>query len=203
MTYSDIYKAVRWCFDEETPSDTLMNNIIKAHVGDALRWVCLHAPSELLTGTDSASLSSYVKEISTTPVNSMITLPADYLRLVRVRGNLWHRSVKDLISEDSEEYLQLSDENGASATIDRPQAALIETKNRKIELWPSVTSTVTLTYIATPTMQDDTTDSSQVDVPSLACSSFIYYLAYLTLSAYGDERAARMLEIATANLGTK
>jgi hypothetical protein len=44
-------------------------------------------------------------------------------------------------------------------------------------------------------------DSTEVGIPTQVETSFIYYLAYLLLTAYGDARAKGMYDVATLNLG--
>lgn len=255
MKALDIVKAVRWCIDEEAGNVSaleeasafdydsgahtdqgLMNNIIKNKIGTALRWVCLYAPAEQLSGGsassevsggssgtvsgDSVATSSsidIIKEETPTPSNQLITLDPAFIRLIRVKGNHWHRAImgESLIREDSGEYLQLRDPNGATATVDRPQAALINTKVKKVEVWPanyqsgetSVTDSFTVTYVVAPSAEDLSAldeqgwENVEVGVPPMVETSFIYYLAYLLLSAYGDPRAKSMFDIATLNLG--
>lgn len=247
MTINDIIKSVRWCIDEEavdpthldgasaydfdsTTTDTgLMNNIIKDKIGDALRWVCLYSPADLLIGSDetendeevSTGILVDIENPTVSPVTGQkagrIVLPENFIRLARVRVDGWHRAVCNPISEDSEEYLQLYDENGATATYDRPKAALIDKAVRELEVWPwnmgSVTPPIVLqdnveiTYIANTnpvaieeTVQGETTVVGYA-LPPKAKTSFIYYLAFLLLSAYNDTRATRMLDIAKMNLG--
>ena len=243
MQVVDIIKAVRWCIDEEAVNTTnldgasaydfggahtdigLMNNIIKSKIGDALRWVCLYAPTDLLGGSDEKTSDDPPVEIPTgvlvdvdsatvTPIPGQtagsITLASDFIKLARVRVSGWHRAIKDPIGEDSEEYLQLYDANGATATADRPQAALIERSTRKLEVWPwASTNTVSLTYVSAcePKGLDNQGQETSGDsitryaFPQRAKTAIIYYLAFLVLSAYEDSRAARMLEIAKMNLG--
>ena len=231
MLVSNIINSVRWCIDEEavnsanldgasvfdfdsqTTDSGLMNNIIKARIIDALRWISLYAPSDMLTGVSSDSSSSsessddsldiIAEDANATVTNNVITPEKTLVRVIRVKSTDWHRAIlgESLIKEDSGEYLQLRDTNGAAATNDRPQAALINTKTRKVEVWPG-TGTFTLTYISLPTLSvTEMTDSTPVGIPAALETSFIYYLAYLLLSAYGDGRAKNMLDIATLNLG--
>ena len=226
MTLSDIYKNVRWCFDEESvnganfdaasaysfdgeTTDTgLMNNIIKAKLSDAIRWVCLFAPAEQLSGggdDTGTSLNIVVDETGKySDANHRIKLGNDFIRLVRVRGNLWHRAVMgdSLLKEDSDEYLQLMDSDGAAATKERPQAALIETAEKQVEVWPDM-GAFELTKLRMPTASEiaSLSDNSNVNIPPLLQTSFLYYLAFLVLSAYEDSRANSMLEIAKMNLG--
>lgn len=222
MSIDSIVDAVRYCIDEEASNDTSfanasngdntkMNNIIKSKIGDAFHWLCLHAPAEVLTGNDGVSTTSIVADVTVassgitsipatgTAIGGYFAVATDFLRLVRVRGEGWHRAVMNPLSEDSEEYLQLYDSNGAEATVERPQAALILSATKKIEVYPKPTS-VTYTYIKDPLAGGTNYSTTNPLIPSKAQGAFVYYLAFLTLSAYGDSRAPRMLEIAQMNL---
>ncbi len=226
MTVGDIVKAVRWCIDEEavnaaaladvsaydfdggTHTDLgLMNNIIRNKIPAALRWVCLHAPAEQLSCSDSSESSdaiNIIQEDTLYATNSIITPTKPLIRVVRVKGENWHRAIlgDSLIKEDSEEYLQLRDENGATATVDRPQAAVINTKQKNVEVCPS-NGTFVLTYIKALSDSDISgldDDTKEVNIPASVATSLIYYLAYLLCTAYGDTRAKSLYENATLNL---
>lgn len=208
-------------FDDQTTDIGLMNTIIKNKIPAAVRWVALYAPTETLSGdtssgsggggSSSTSVDIIVEETTgtggTATINGNIITPGETLiRLVRVRGDKWERSIlgDSLIKEDSDEYLQLRDDYGAQASNDRPQAALVNTKEKKIEVWPAENNTFTITYIRALTDTDMSTlvdDNTDVNLPATLETSFIYYLAYLLLSAYGDARAKGMFDIATLNLG--
>lgn len=229
MNIDDIVSRVRKAIDEEAVNNagftnasagdsTKMDNIIKASIGTALHWVCLHAPAEMLTGGDGDEATDIIVDVpnegitpttedipdSGTPIGQRITLEDDFLRLIRVRGSNWHRAIMTPISEDSDEYLQLWDENGAAATTDRPQAALILSATKTLEIYPKPTSFV-YTYVKDPLADgtDYSEGTEEPSVPTKAHGAFIYYIAFLVLSAYGDPRAARMLEIAMMNIGQK
>lgn len=229
MTVDDIIKAVRWCIDEEavnmsgianvsaydfdgaTHTDLgLMNNIIRHKIPDALRWVCLYAPPEQLGGSSGGGSSSDTidiieEETNLSALNNLLTPQKALVRVIRVKGTGWHRAIlgDSLIKEDSDEYMQVHDTNGAEATIDRPQAALVNTKEKAVEVYPG-TGTFTLTYITTISASDISnldTDSTEVGIPAQVETSFIYYLTYLLLTAYGDARAKSMYDVAITNLG--
>ena len=227
MDIQSIVNGVRLCIDEEADNVsslagadgddiTKMNNIIKSKIGDALHWVCLHAPVDMLTGKDGPSTDTSLVADVTAEESSITSIPAtgdaigasvalasDFLRLIRVRGNDWHRAIMTPISEDSEEYLQLYDANGAAATADRPQAALILSASKKLEVYPKPT-TIKYTYVKDPLAGGTDYSASGASAPQLPTKlhgSMLYYIAYLTLSAYGDARSTRMLEIAMQNLG--
>ena len=247
MTVGDIIKSVRYCIDEEdsNPSslansgvlgsdNVLMDNIIKDKIGDALRWICLYAPADMLGGTDEVDRTDpehpvyhqtgIISDVQNATVNAIqnslggaIQLESDFIRLVRVRGVLWHRAITKPIAEDSEEYLQLYDTNGATATMDRPVAALIEGETRKLEVWPirisASESPIAFSYSYIAATGDNSFDviidegeptehtETHYPLPPKAATAFLYYIAFLLLSAYGDPRAERMLAIAKMNLG--
>lgn len=227
MTVGQIIKAVRWCIDEEamnaagiadvsaydfdggTHTDMgLMNNIIRYKIPAALRWVCLYAPAEQLSGTGSSSSQDaidIIQEDSLSATSNLLTPSHPIIRVVRVKGTGWHRAIlgDSMIKEDSDEYLQVHDTNGAEATVDRPQASLINTKVKKVEVWPG-TGTFTLTYIkalSSNDIQNLDIDTTEVGIPTQVETSFIYYLAFLLLTAYGDARAKNMFDVAMLNIG--
>lgn len=227
MEIRDIYQAVRLCFDEGAENGSslseeavaalgsdseAMNEIIENKLSDALRWVCLYAPAEQLSGGgsgESGTIDIIEDSSGDVPSDGRISLGGNFIRLIRIRCSDWQRAVMgdSLLKEDSEEYLQLSDPYGAEATSDRPQAALIETREKQVEVWPHGSeATYELTKLVMPTSETirQTLQQSgevQVSVPPLLEGSFVYYLAFLVLSAYADPRATRMLEIAKMNLG--
>ena len=233
MTVGNIIKAVRWCIDEEavnaaniadvsaydfdggTHTDLgLMNNIIRNKIAAALRWVCLYAPAEQLSGVSSSnnnnnstSIDVIQEDENLSASNNVLTPSKTLIRVIRVIGTGWHRAIlgDSLIKEDSDEYLQLSDTNGAAATADRPQAALRNTKKKKVEVYPAESGDkFTLTYVrafSASELGDLMNDNTDVGIPANVETSFIYYLAFLLCSAYGDARAKAMFDIATLNLG--
>ena len=229
MTVGEIIKSVRWCIDEEAVNMAeiadvsaydfeggihtdigLMNNIIRHKIPDALRWVCLYAPAEQLSGGSGSqqdSIDVIHEDATLTAEGNVLTPSKTLVRVIRVKGTGWHRAIlgDSLIKEDSDEYLQVHDTNGAEATIDRPQAALVNTNEKKVEVWPG-NGTFSLTYITTLSstdIQNLDNDDTPVGVPVQVETSFIYYLAYLLLTAYGDARAKNMFDVAMLNLGRK
>ena len=219
MSIDDIISAVRFCIDEEKSNgasfanassgdDTSMNNIIKNKIGDALRWVCLYAPAELLGGSDESVSTGILVDESPTPTAAYdnkagkVTLSENFIKLSRVRVSDWHRAVKTPLLEDSDEYLQLLDSNGATATADRPQAAIIDKAVKELEVWPWESGkSVSLTYVSSVSPVGIGSPVTAYALPPKAKTSIIYYLAFLLLSAYNDARAERMLDIAKMNLG--
>jgi hypothetical protein len=186
-----------------------MDNIIKSKIGDAVRWICLYCAPELLGGTDTTGTSTGIMADTTMSPSAIqgtnggkLTMPSDFIKLVRVRVTGWHRAILNPVAEDSQEYLQFRDEFAAKAVEDRPMAAIIEKSTREIEVWPTGTS-AEITYIQDPNVSiaSSAADTTNVALPPRAKSAFIYYLAFLVLSAYEDTRAARMLEIAKMNTG--
>ena len=219
LTVAEIIQQVRWCIDEEVVDisamagvdendDAYMDNIIKAKIFDALRWCAQNAPFDML-GNDGIGVAADKKFLRTvtqtvssgTP--TVITLQEGFTRLVRVRLAEWKKAVSVPIEEDSDKYLELSDET-ARATNDRPVAALIRTDPMKLELWPGgvAESTVEYSYICIPTYSSETVSAeSQIYIPDKLRSAYLYYIAFLLMSAYGDSKATVMLSIAKMNLG--
>lgn len=228
MKVSEIIKAVRWCIDEETNNtsemadvidekdDSYMDNIIKAKINDALRWVCVTAPSSLLLGGDSdngtsALTKDYVFTSGGEGYNQgwndtfgigMITIPSDvsFLKFLRVRGSDWYRAILSPVDEDSEEELTMFNET-SKGTYDRPQASVVLGTPMRLLVQPASDNIeVTVAYSPTDNSQD-LEDDTDVEIPAKVRGAFIYYIAYLLLSAYDDTKAEKMYSIALQQLG--
>ena len=230
MKVSEIIKAVRWCIDEESNNnsdmadaidekdDSYMDNIIKAKINDALRWVCVTAPATLLLGgesknginaltkdyTFSSGAEGYNKNWNEDFGIGMITLPSDvsFLRFLRVRGLDWYKAILSPVDEDSEEELTMFNET-SKGTYDRPQATVVLGTPMRLLVQPASDSIeVTIAYSPTDSSQDIENDSD-IDIPAKVCGAFLYYIAYLLLSAYDDTKATKMYEIALQQLGAQ
>ncbi len=204
MTVSEIIKQVRWCVDEESGyqdyEDTYFDNIIKSKIGVALRWCAMFADVSLLNDGTKNSLTKDVV-ITCSAETKHFDLPSDVLRITRVRVSNWHKAVMSFIAEDSSEYLLQSDETG-KGTYDRPVAALIATTPTRIELYPAapVGATISYSVIYWPSI-DTSTTTSDVPIPSKLEGAFIYYLAFLVMTAHCDmTKANAMLAIAKQHL---
>lgn len=225
---------MRWCVDAEAQNvslldgasdneNALMDRIIRAKIGDALRWVSLFGPAELLNGSDTKGTEtgmlvdvafnspSVDAESGVELKNDLrcwrLVMPENFIKVSRVRVNGWHKAVCTPIEEDSEEALMLYDANGATATIERPQAVIVNKAKREIELWPKpdVPALVEATIVVEPSAIDEMESGldTTVAIPPKTKTAFLYYIAYLLLSAYGDARSERMLSIAKENLLAK
>ena len=222
MKVKDIIKQVRWSVDEESGygdfEDTYFDNIVKAKIGASLRWCALYADLALSSSKDSGSSDVTFGTDYTIPVTGSssgsspsgvqydgvktLTLPGTALKVNRVRVSSWSKGVSTLISEDSGEYLMQSDAT-SYATTDRPVAALIQTNPLKVELFPTPSKgdTIEISIVNDPVSgseyDSETTDETDINVPSKLRGAFIYYLAYLVMCAHTDStKASMMLTIA-------
>lgn len=210
MTLKEIYNGVRWCIDEESGSqdyeDTYLDNLIKSKIEFSLRWCALNANIDYLTSENESGTGDLITDYSVqqTQAGSVITLPRNILRLVRVRCSGWNKAVSNFIEEDSDEYLMQSDET-SKATCDRPVVAIIRKSPRQIELFPSYNAGDTVEYsiVVSPSVGDlsNASDEITVNVPEKMVGGFLYYIAFLVMSARNDNKAATMLAIARQSLG--
>lgn len=223
MTVEQIVNEVRLCIDEKSDNTAMfaaasngdnagMDAIIKAKINDALIWVLLYAPAEMLDSLDETADSNncLITSLECNPTEvpgsecSTITLPETFMRLIRVRVEGWGRAVRTPIEEDSENYIQLTDEI-AKATLKTPEAAIIRKSPNVLELWPGNSgSKAHITYVNRPS-SDFTASSLKNDthiaIPAKARTAFLYYISFLVLAAYRDSSANIMLEIAKASIG--
>ena len=117
----------------------------------------------------------------------------------RVRAIGWHKAVVP-VEDTSDDALLMFDET-AMGTLDRPQASIMRTTPLKLLVQPKA-ATITVSYVGVPTVISKDNDGKEsVDISDNFKSSFIYYLAFLLLSAYDDSKANQMYNIALQMLG--
>lgn len=225
MTVDEIIKKVRFCIDEESNNtssladvidekdDSYMDNIIKAKIPDALHWIAVTATSSAVlsnsketskksdSSTPSTSTDMEVKAFEGSDTIGIVEMPSNIsvFNINRVRATGWHKAVVP-VEDTSDDALLMFDET-AMGTIDRPQAAIMRTTPLKLLVQPKA-ETVTVSYVGVPTgTSKDTDEKESVDISDKFKSSFIYYLAFLLLSAYDDSKANQMYNIALQMLG--
>lgn len=225
MTVDEIIKQVRFCIDEESNNtssladvidekdDSYMDNIIKAKIPDALHWIAVTATSSAVlsnsketskkadSSNPSTSTDMEVKEFEGSDTIGIVEMPSNIsvFNINRVRATGWHKAVVP-VEDTSDDALLMFDET-AMGTIDRPQAAIMRTTPLKLLVQPKA-ATITVSYVGVPTaISKDNDKTESVDISDNFKSSFIYYLAFLLLSAYDDSKANQMYNIALQMLG--
>lgn len=222
MTVEDIIKEVRWCVDCESRNtsaiadkkdDIYLDNIIKSKINDALHWLAVTATSSPhLDGQagskDNTSLPVTMQkltvnkfdEIAGTDDVGYFTMPDDMevVSVNRVRCKGWHKAV--VPTEDTADAALMMFDETARGTADRPQAVSMNETTLKILVQPMATSVV-VSFVGVPKNVDTTDESTDVAITDKLRSAFIYYLAFLLLSSYGDSNARTMYNIALQHLG--
>ena len=213
MKVEDIIKAVRWCIDEESNNtseiadekdDLYMDNIIKSKINDALHWIAITAASSPVL-SDSKSIGSTSDTIQVSDFDSnhnigVIAMPSnmEIITINRIRGASWYKAVTPVEDTDDEALMMYDDT--ANGTIDRPQAAIMRENPIKILMQPK-TSTAVITYVGVPKSVSTDASATDVSIPDKLKNAFIYYIAFLLLSAYDDTKASQMYTIAMQQLG--
>ena len=215
MKVEDIIKQVRWCIDEESNNtsaitdekdDTYMDNIIKSKINDALHWIAITAASSSVfaesknISTESSKIS--VKDYDATKNIGIITMDenTEIISISRVRGEEWFKAVIPVEDTDNEAYMMFDE--SAMGTADRPQAAIMRGNPIQILLQPKPTIAV-VSFVGVPKNVDASKESTDVAIPDKLQNGFIYYLAFLLLSAYNDNKATHLYTIALQQLGVK
>lgn len=213
MSIEEIIKAVRWCIDEESNNtseitdekdDLYMDNIIKSKINDALHWIAITAASSPVL-SDSKSIGSTSDTIQVSDFDSnhnigVIIMPSnmEIITINRIRGASWYKAVTPVEDTDDEALMMYDDT--ANGTIDRPQAAIMRENPIKILMQPK-TSTAVITYVGVPKSVSTDVSTTDVSIPDKLKNAFIYYIAFLLLSAYDDTKASQMYTIALQQLG--
>ena len=212
MTVSEIIKQVRWCIDEESNNtsdltderdDLYMDNIIRAKINDALHWLAITAASSSVL-SDSKLIGTTTSTIKVTDYDAtrnigVITMDenTEVINISRVRGDSWYKAVAPV--EDTEDEALMMFDNTSMGTVDRPQAAIMRETPIRILLQPKTTEAV-ISYVGLP-KNVNTDSATEVSVPDKLKNAFVYYIAFLLLSAYDDTKASQMYTIALQQLG--
>ena len=213
MKVEDIIKQVRWCIDEESNNtsaitdekdDLYMDNIIKSKINDALHWIAITAASSSVFAeskkTSDTSLKISVEDHDATKNIGIITMDAntEIIAISRVRGKGWFKAVIPVEDTDNEAYMMFDE--SAMGTADRPQAVIMRENPIKILLQPKPTEAV-VSFVGVPKNVDVSSETTDVAITDKLKNAFIYYLAFLLLSAYNDNKATHMYTIALQQLG--
>lgn len=213
MKIEDIIKQVRWCIDEESNNtskitdekdDLYMDNIIKSKINDALHWIAITAASSSVFAeskkTSDTSSKISVKDYDATKNIGIITMDenTEIISISRVRGNDWFKAVIPVEDTDNEAYMMFDE--SAMGTADRPQAVIMRENPIKILLQPKPTEAV-VSFVGVPKNVDVSSETTDVAITDKLKNAFIYYLAFLLLSAYNDNKATHMYTIALQQLG--
>ena len=213
MKIEDIIKQVRWCIDEESNNtsaitdekdDLYMDNIIKSKINDALHWIAITAASSSVFAeskkTSDTSLKISVDDYEATKNIGIITMDenTEIISISRVRGKEWFKAVIPVEDTDNEAYMMFDE--SAMGTADRPQATIMRENPIKILLQPKPTEAV-VSFVGVPKNVDVSSETTDVAITDKLKNAFIYYLAFLLLSAYNDNKATHMYTIALQQLG--
>lgn len=214
MKVEDIIKAVRWCIDEESNNtseitdekdDLYMDNIIKSKINDALHWIAITAASSPVLSdskkVDATTTSTIkVESFDDTRGIGAIKMPSDteVINISRVRGEGWFKAVTPVEDTDDEALMMYDDT--AKGTADRPLATIMRENPICILLQP-IPDKAVISFVGVPKNVSITSDTTDVAVPDKLSNAFIYYLAFLLLSAYDDTKANQMYTIALQQLG--
>lgn len=225
MKVDEIIKQVRWCIDEETSGtsyitddkdDVYMENIIRAKIPDALHWIAITASASSVLSSSSSTQKNSSSDVASTTTTmtvtsfdghediGVITMPSSVsvFNINRVRGKGWHKAVVP-VEDTSDEALMMFDDT-SKGTIDRPQAAIMRVKPLKVLVQPMPSDgTVSVSYVGVPTdiTKGSGEEGDSVEISDNFRGAFIYYIAFLLLSAYDDSKANQMYSIALQQLG--
>lgn len=220
MTVGETIKQVKWCIDHETTGysklqdngeDTYMDNIIRAKINDARRWVAVNSglcvSVELTSDNESTGNDSKVGVTTYSDVSNMsdvgiATIPngiaAADIKRVRLKG--WHKAAVPVADTD-DDALMMFDET-AKGTSDRPLATVMDGSPVRILVQPyAANAYLEIAYAGVAADVEVNNDETAVDVAGKSESAFVYYIAYLLLTAYADANAQNMLAVAVQSLG--
>lgn len=212
MYVAEILDRVRLAIDEQMANDSgflsessdeqNLTNIILSKIFDGVVFIIENAPIDKF---DSSLIDTNTHSPSGTVLAGgcvKVELDATVLRVVSARLSSWFQSPMP-VSESSPEYLMQGD-GYAKGSWDRPVVAITYRNGKRyVELYSAKTSsdTVELTVIKKPTIASVVTmqanpASTEIAVPTLLESAFIYQVAGLSMLALREETATALLTIA-------
>ena len=205
--------------------DLYMDNIIKSKINDALHWIAITAASSSVLSdskkadsketvskkvasentesgkADVTTSSTFkVERFEETKDIGAITMPSDteVINISRVRGKGWFKAVTPVEDTDDEALMMFDDT--AKGTADRPLATIMRENPIRILLQP-IPDNAIISFVGVPKNVSITSDATNVAIPDKLSNAFIYYIAFLLLSAYDDTKASQMYTIALQQLG--
>lgn len=190
---------------------TCRQDILNAAIANAMRWLALNAPPELLDGADSnpAQDTGFLVDgtITTAPTDSdqghvTIELTGNFVRLARVKLTNWHKAIREVIDDTSDKALMLKDLI-AKATNDRPVAVISCKKKKVLSLYPANSSEINAIDITTVNIPDVVSSigtETSIPLPPKAIAPMIYQAAGFALASMRDNDAKNFFEIAASFL---
>lgn len=203
-----IVDDVKVCFDEiglndasfiAGADDADMATIIESKIGDALRFVNLHADVGYLEPT-VVTANGTTLAVADGVVDYL--LPKDFLRMVYAKLDDWLFAVTEPIYYTDKEYATLKNPI-TTGYPDNPKVAI--TADKHLELYTTRSSEVSLTfgYIGETVQIREGENKGKWPIPNKLYRAVIYYIAGLTLLTYKDAHADALLNMAITIMGAK
>ena len=225
VSKSEIITRIRLIIDElrmnesdfdDAQDDKDIDTLIEEMALEALRFVNLNAPHELLAADSRRSTmeEGYHVEpgiISGTQIGVFSSVD-NFLRLVCARCSHWSKPVYDVIREGTPSWDKLSNKF-LTGTVEDPRVSVGKAPtgleidkydNVEVRMFclPKVETGSVAAEIYYMT-QPEWGASSRLRISYLLQDAFYYYLAYLVLMALGDQRAQIALQQAYPLMGLK
>lgn len=208
-----IITDVRVCFDEIglhdaeflTDEEKDVDTIIESKIGDALRFVCLHADLGYLEPT----VKKGIVESDASGVVEVV-LEDNFLRFCYAYLDGWRFPVTEHILYTEKEYATLKNPI-TTGYPDNPKAALVDkvkltdgeaSNSRVLELYSIDKNTkVSCVYGYISEITSDTNDN--YNIPDKVYRGLVYYTAGLTLLTFKDAHADSLMNQAMQMIGAK
>lgn len=225
MTFSiaNIVEEIRIVLDQNMNSspltdlgdvDTLsLDELIKSKIIDAAAAVLKAAPVPLLSDVASA-LTGTLTIAESVPHKATLSLPSDFLRLLRFKLASWQYPVHEALLASSREYINANSPYNVRGTKDRPLVFLLpggivnSQPVQKIEAYSAVgvgdalDNCLYVKYPSTDTPHDAAEPGNeQISLGSQLKRPTVYYAASLVAMSTGSKEAAeRLLAICNESL---
>lgn len=133
LNIEDLVKKVRVAIDEQLPADTdsefsaRLDTEIRHALFAACMQLCGEVPEHLLLPVTISNADIKVR-VTNSDGTGMVSLPKDYLRLVKFKLTSWKQGVRQLLNPASNEA-RMQASPWTRGTPEKPRAMLGETRN--------------------------------------------------------------------------
>lgn len=210
-TVDSLKKEIRVAIDMNNTSNTILatsdidtltlDEIIESKIEDAARIVEVNAPAYLLVG-DAVSSFTSANKASDGKLDGVfsVTLPDNFLRLLRFRMTSWQAAISTAITDADPQYLILRNRFlGIRGNVEKPAAAIVMgSTGPKLEVYSSSSSSDTIAeaaYLARPVVSD-----GSITISGNLKSAVVYYAAYLVALTIGAESLAMSMKSISESL---
>lgn len=200
---SEFCQDVRLLLDEQAADESLLTNggegsgspdVDDSELDALVKGYAVEGRNFVLRGCDASLLSEDLTQ-AVVPPSGVVALN-DCLRLVRVQGALWKRSVSKFVDSSTPDYAMLGDDI-AGGTIYDPKVGVRYGASGAVEITLSPSQPGGASYVSSNALRGEVLALEN----EVLRGALRHYVAGLVCQSLGDNRSEDFFEIALATMG--